>query len=106
MSWEKRGNGRYYYRKRRVGKTVYSEYIGAGPGAELVAALDQKERDRRAAARTAELEAQRADLAIDRELDRLGDIVRTITAAALVAGGYHTHKGQWRQMRKTNGSNG
>jgi hypothetical protein len=101
MAWETRGNGRYYYRKRRAGNTVCSEYIGAGPGAEMVAELDQAARDRRVKARAAEMAAQKADLAIDKQLDQLGDLVRAMTTAALVAGGYHTHKGQWRQMRVT-----
>jgi hypothetical protein len=104
MAWETRGNGQYYYRKKRIGNKVYSEYVGAGLLAEASAIIDQRERDNRAAARAAELEEQKADLAIDRELNRLGNIIRTINAAALVAGGYHTHKGQWRRQRKKNGS--
>jgi hypothetical protein len=104
MGWETRGVRLYYYRKQRVGNKVYSEYVGAGLLAEASAILDQQERERLAAVRAAELEAQKADLAIDRELDRLGDLIRAMTGAALVAGGYRTHKGQWRRKRKNYGS--
>ena len=99
MAWETRGNRPYYYRKQRIGGHVYSEYVGADPVAQMLAILDQEERDRLAKARAAELEAQKADLAIDRELDQLGDLIRDITAAALVTSGYHTHAGQWRKAR-------
>jgi hypothetical protein len=105
MGWETRGNGRYYYRKQRVGGKVYSEYVGAGLLAEASAILDQNERDRLAATRATEREAQKADHATDWELDQLGNVIRTITAASLVAGGYHTHKGQWRRKRNDDGSN-
>ena len=30
MGWEKRGNGLYYYRKKRMGQRVVSEYMGTG----------------------------------------------------------------------------
>ena len=41
MGWETRGNGKYYYRKRRIGDKVVSEYVGTGPGAELIAELQR-----------------------------------------------------------------
>jgi hypothetical protein len=99
MAWLR--HGRYWYRSRRIGDRVISEYLGAGPVAQMAAERDQAARDRRAKARAAEMAAQKADLAIDKQLDQLGDLVRAMTTAALVAGGYHTHKGQWRQMRVT-----
>ena len=68
----------------------------------MAAELDQAERDQRVKARASELAAQKADLAIDEQLDQLGDAVRAMTSAALMAGGYHTHRGQWRKSRDRN----
>ncbi len=50
MGWESRGGGgRYYTRSRRVAGRVEREYLGTGPGAELVAIQDElARRDRKA----------------------------------------------------------
>ena len=95
MSWEGRHNRRYYYRKRRQGDRVISEYVGAGELAEACAALDTLEGEIRRAAR----ERRRADRALDARVDQACDFIRALTCAALLVGGYHTHKGQWRKKR-------
>lgn len=99
MGWETRGNGRYYYRKVRRGGRVESEYIGGGMVAEALAELDDEARNDSAAARRAWLaavEAERHTVATLAQVDR---IVSTMTAAALIAAGYHTHRRQWRRQR-------
>ena len=99
MAWERRGRRLYYYRKRREGKRVVSEYVGTGLLAELAAecdGLDRQEQEAERAARRAEREAQ---LEIDRTIDAAGEAVRTLTGAVLLANGYHLHKGQWRKRR-------
>lgn len=99
MAWEKRGNKKYYYRKRRVGKKVISEYIGADPAAEKIALMDERERRKRMEERQvwkwrkAEIEA------IDVALDDLMNITRTLIHAYLLLAGYHHHKGEWRKKR-------
>ena len=99
MGWETRGNGRYYYRKVRDGGRVRSEYIGAGLAAEMLAEVDEFDRQRRQLedeARRAEVDAERHTAATLAEVDRM---VQTMTAAALIAAGYHTHRRQWRRQR-------
>jgi len=49
MGWDK--DGRYYTRSRREGGRVMREYVGRGPLAELEAAYDRSQRERRAAER-------------------------------------------------------
>ena len=95
MSWEKRGDRRYYYRKRRVGDRVISEYVGAGDLGEIAAAADDLERDLRRAMR----EQRRADRALDAGVDEVCDLIRALTCAVLLVNDYHTHKGQWRKKR-------
>ena len=95
MAWERRGNRHYYYRKRRHGGCVLSEYLGAGELAQTAAALDSLERD----LRQAEREERQAHRALDAQVDEVIDLFRALTHALLLTAGYHTHKGQWRKRR-------
>ena len=99
MPWESRGNNRYYYRKRRVGDTVLSEYYGNGEFASMLAELDELERQQREVEQHQRQEERAEIKKIDNELDYVGDMVRTLTRAVLLAYGYHPHKGQWRKKR-------
>lgn len=91
----------YYYRKKRTGDTVQSEYVGTGAFAELAAALDEAERQKR----KAELEQHRrmveADRAIVRQINEIGATVVNITKMALIVDGYHQHRRQWRRDTMT-----
>lgn len=99
MGWETRGNGSYYYRKVRDGGRVRSEYLGAGVVAELLAEVDDLDRQRR------QLDAEEWQDVIDAErrhdsaLAEVDDMVRTMSAAVLIAAGLHTHGRQWRRQR-------
>lgn len=98
MAWEDRPGGRYYYRKKRVGRRVISEYIGAGPLADLVSMQD---RHRAAERKEAREEGRPADdnPELDALLAQLAGNVETLTRAYLLATGHHPHKGQWRKTR-------
>ena len=100
MGWEPRGNGRYYFRYRKVDGRVTRQYLGAGAVAELAAAADALRRaDRRAAAeaRRAEEANWKAALAPLLELSQVADL---LARAALLAAGYHRHsRSSWRKKR-------
>lgn len=99
MSWEKRGDNRYYYRRRKVNGRVIAEYIGTGDLAEAIAAIDEDDRRRRqraAAEFRALVEDDRRQAVTLAEVD---DLVRSAVAGVLIANGYHTHKRQWRKKR-------
>lgn len=106
MGWETRRGKRYYYRKKRIGGRVVSEYAGAGEIAELGARLDAIERAEREDARAA-IRRERQEIAEQDRLAReLGDLAQALARAALLAGGAHTHKGQWRKRKKRDGQGG
>lgn len=98
MSWEYRGNQRYYYRRRKVGGQMVTEYIGNGAVADLIARQDEIDRQRRAAA-AAEWQAMVEDeTETAAKLAAVDDLVKTLTAGVLIANGYHTHRRQWRKL--------
>ena len=96
MAWDKRGNQRYFYRSRRVGRRVVRDYFGRGPLGELAAHLMGELRLARKchARRVARLD--RADDPFHQfhtQLDR-------VVAAHLLASGYYRHdRGPWRKRR-------
>ncbi len=99
MGWETRGGKSYYYRKERDGRRVRSVYLGSGDTARLIAQLDglqtDEQEEHRAIARIERAQWQ----AQDAELDALSKIVDEVTAATLIAQGFHQHKRQWRRKR-------
>ena len=102
MAWETRGNGRYYYRKIRVGNQVFSDYYGNGETAVLIAQLDAIEREQKEAERQAFKQVKADNREMDKKLDEIGRLVRETVAAVLVANGYHTHKGRMALCTKSN----
>lgn len=99
MGWEKRGNNLYYYQKIRDGGRVVSVYVGRGKQAEMITSLDALSRQQRALSRKkCRLERDRID-AVDRMVRDVEDVILTLTRAALLASGCHTHHGTWRRRR-------
>ena len=100
MSWERRRGGRrYYYRKRREGKRVISEYIGTGKAAELQAALDDRERRRRAEERQRRRKERVQMEQVDQALDELEAVTTALAQATLIVEGFHTHDRTWRKRQ-------
>jgi len=100
MAWETRNNRRYYYRKRRLGRSVVSEYQGTREAGLLAAEADARRRAKREAARK-RIERMKQG---DRTTNRLCRQLRTVAASILEGHGYHRHKGQWRRKRNMNRS--
>ena len=103
MSWEYRGNNKYYYRKKRLGNRIVSEYVGRGEVAELIAATDVMNRNQR------KMERKSTDLIIqnlkktflysDKIVKEFENKVDTVVKTHLILNGYHQHKGEWRKIR-------
>jgi hypothetical protein len=99
MGWEARGGKSYYYRKERDGASVRSVYVGSNETAQLIAQLDALQTDEREGKRAlAQIEREQWQEQ-DAELDALSMIVDQVTAATLIAQGFHQHKRQWRRKR-------
>lgn len=95
MAWK---NG-YYYRNRRDGDQVVSEYVGSGYAAELLAQLDEQERIKAKAKRELFRRQVAEQKAIDAAVDTAGDALAALVDAALLVNGYWQHKRQWRLKR-------
>jgi hypothetical protein len=99
MGWEYRGNRLYYYRKKREGKHVVSEYIGAGISGYLIAVLDDEERLERTYNQN-QWKKQRNEMKkIENDLNQLQKNINGFVRAVFLTSGYHPHKGQWRRTR-------
>ena len=99
MGVETRKGRLYFYRKRREGDRVVSEYVGGGELVHLAEYEAKKQREQRQRERE-RMAAERMSIAeLDAGLDRLDDVIDTLIAATLVRAGYHSHKGQWRKRR-------
>jgi len=99
MALESRGSGQYYYRKRRVGSRVISEYLGTGYSAHLMQMLDAYERQEATEKRQAWQATVDADKALDAQLDEVTEAVNAVTSAVMLVNGYHQHRRQWRKRR-------
>lgn len=98
MGWK----GGQYYRSRRIGPRVVTDYYGGGEIGQAAEMLDQLERER--------LQAEREELRAleeqDQEDGRIFDQVDNLVTAALLVAGCYKHHGTWRKGRgdgKTNG---
>ena len=102
MALESRGKKSYYYRKRRVGQRVISEYVGTGLMGKYAQILDEHERHQSEIERQALRALELREAAIDRQIDDIGaQLAQWVTAELLVAG-YHQHKRVWRKRRDRN----
>ena len=100
MSWEQRGNATYYYRKKRRGVRVVSEYVGRGKAAQYTALMDGSGKRLRAHMRAARQKAHVTEKRADELVVEFDKMVQVLTRAYLIAQGCHTHKGQWRRKRE------
>lgn len=100
MGFEIRRGRSYFYRKRRDGGRVVSEYCGSGEAAVLFGRLDAIEREDRDLKRRAERADRERMEALDRGLDAMCREARALADEALTAAGYRQHdRGQWRKCR-------
>ena len=100
MAWETRRDRRYYYRKRRIGNRVISEYIGTGERADAVAQGDLLGRLRMKIEHDEQQRQQDDEAAQDEVVAALSGVIGTLAAAGLLLDGCYQHHGSWRRRRR------
>jgi len=99
MPWDKRG---YYYRKKRIGSRVVSEYVGRGMFADMDAAEDAAKRQERAQAQASTQAARLETETLDAGIQAADELINAAMFETLEAAGFHRHaRGQWRKRRDT-----
>lgn len=110
MGIEKRGNHYYFYAKKREGGKVVSRYVAGGEVVAHLARIDKMCREEKQYERDCQREADQSERdeyeRTGAELEQALNFIQTVTRAALVATGHHTHKGQWRKARKNAAATG
>jgi hypothetical protein len=100
MAWEERNGRMYYYRKRREGKRVVSEYIGAGMIGEIAGLFDHEEKFKRDVERSEFMQAKEDAAKMDRSMKKAKEYTKAFTCAVLLLSGYHAPRRQWRKIRQ------
>ena len=100
MGLERRKGNLYYYRKRREGERVVSEYVGSSEIAYIADHTAKRAQIKKDASHEQLLRTQRSMAEVDSMLEQFSTIVDAVTDAHLIALGYHKHKRQWRRRRE------
>lgn len=105
MGWEQRNGRSYYYRKRRHGDRVVSEYVGSGTLAAICAQTDAASRQEQENERKARQQEREEEARVDTAIAEAEATLKTLTECSLFAAGFHKHKGQWRKRRNESKGN-
>src|SRR5262249_43390625 len=90
-----------YFRSRRVGGKVVSEYVGSGPLARAAAAVDEAARQERRGRRAAGQRRMAPADEIEHWAEQGSDEADGMRGAAMRAAGYHRPgRGRWRKNRE------
>ena len=99
MGWKQIGSNRYFYRSRREGGKVVSEYFGQGDSGRLMAEILRFETIERMARRREEKDEREEAAEEDRGIAEWFERVEAVATGAMLAAGFHKHHGQWRRKR-------
>jgi hypothetical protein len=96
VAWK---NG-YYYRNKRIGGKVVTEYIGNGLYAHLVQLQDDEQRQAAAEQRQSWQATVDAEQELDAQLDDITALVNAYAGAVLLVNGYHVSANRvWRKKK-------
>ncbi len=101
MSWQQRGDKRYYYRHAWIGGRAVRIYAGAGVAGERAADDDAQRREQAESDARFERQLEQRRLAAEAPLAQLCQRTDQLVHACLLAAGYHQHdRGHWRRRRE------
>jgi hypothetical protein len=103
MAFEERSGNHYYYRKRRDGNRVISEYVGKGELAFLIAQMDEIERQEKETKAAKQRNNRDTLQEIDQQLSGFEEKTKSLLEAVLIEKGFYRTKS--REWRIKNGSN-
>jgi hypothetical protein len=106
MGWKTINGRRYYYKSRRVGDRVVTDYYGGGETAALIAEMERIDRERRDDARLTRRVRQQRARDLDAALDALVAEARSEADALIEAAGFYLHRRQWRRRRRSGHTTG
>ncbi len=97
MGWKCINGREYYYQSRRRVGRVETIYVGPGAAGCRAARMQLVDRQKRADEKR-RWQAERAESdAIEQAVSEWFDDVQRVADAAMIAAGFHKHKGQWRR---------
>ena len=100
MGWKTINGRRYFYKSEREGGRVKTTYFGAGESGLLISLLELEDRAEREAERE-QRQAEREEFETEEKaVADWFDDVQAVADAAMIAAGFHKHKGQWRRKRR------
>jgi hypothetical protein len=101
MSWEQRGDKRYYYRHQWIDGHSVRSYQGAGEVGEMAATADALRRVEKEIEARQQRQEQERRSAAEAPLAQLCAQTDELVHGALLAAGYHRHdRGAWRRRRE------
>jgi len=96
-----RRRDRYWYRSRREGRKVTTDYLGPDLVGWVSAILDAERREELRARRRALRREQLKWKAVVNRADVLRSVIRALVRCELRTAGFRLHKGQWRRERRS-----
>jgi hypothetical protein len=97
MGFENRKGNRYYYRKKRVGRRVVSEYIGKGEYAGILARINRLSAEKKANDAVKSALARQKDDEIEQHLSELEEKTKLLVDSLLINKRfYKTKSREWR----------
>jgi hypothetical protein len=100
MGWKTINGRRYFYKSERDGGRVVTRYFGAGEPGLLISLLDAEDREIREAERKQRRAEREESASEEKSIGEWFDDVQAVADAAMIAAGFHKHKGQWRRRRQ------
>jgi hypothetical protein len=97
MGWEKRGEKSYYYRKKREGGRVVSEYLGRGESAVLLSQFDRYDQLKNQINAEEKRKSREKEAEIDCKFKEIEQEINVLVEKFLMENGfYKTSSREWR----------